>query len=441
MLEAGADVFSVIGDSETETLAVDRLRAVANAAGNDAPIAARSLLRVARVRLLRNSVSEGLVLLGQAARVAEAIGDDVLLLDVRLEEGYAHTHTADCPRGLGAFEAALALLERLRYRLGDDEYRSRRLLALRGRGCVEHNADATAACAASHRAALAHATAVGDAEQVARALLNLADAWWGCWQYGRALATYERALEASTAAGYARGRAGCLVGQGIVLWSIGRLSEAAGVLEEGLASFLDLGNVWWIAYGLAYRSAIEASRGDLATALATSREAMAVARSHGVGYPLALARVHAFWQQEVLTPGHPEHGRPIDAALAEAERLGLEGLAGALRWVRVLHRVADPRVPDGVVAGEVNQAAEAQRARPPTKGGWELQGRQVGAAVRRHRPALAAAVLPGLEGVIETVVQRKAGTLDPRDRLVFHDTRLSWGEPGARVADAAWAPR
>jgi hypothetical protein len=54
---------------------------------------------------------------------------------------------------------------------------------------------------------------------------------------------------------------------------------------------------------------------------------------------------------------------------------------------------------------------------------------------------VAASVLPGLEGVIETVIQRKAGALDPRDRLVFHDTRLPWGEHGARVADAAWASR
>jgi hypothetical protein len=107
----------------------------------------------------------------------------------------------------------------------------------------------------------------------------------------------------------------------------------------------------------------------------------------------------------------------------------------------LLHRAADPRVPDGVVAREVIHAAEAQRAGPHTKGAWELQGRQVGVAVRRHRPAVAAAVLPGLEGVIDTVVRRKAGTLDPRDRLVFRDTRLPWGEPGARVADAAWVQR
>jgi hypothetical protein len=186
---------------------------------------------------------------------------------------------------------------------------------------------------------------------------------------------------------------------------------------------------------------IEASRGDLAAGLATSREAIAVAARHGVGYPLVLARALALWQQEALTPGRPEYGPEIEGALGLAERLGLRGLALSLRWVRLLYRVADPRVSDDAVERAIAAAVADVRAHAPTKGAWELQGRQFGAAVLTYRPSLAAAALPGLEAIVDEVIRRKAESLDPRHRLAYVETRLPWGEQGAGDGESVWGGR
>ena len=78
-----------------------------------------------------------------------------------------------------------------------------------------------------------------------------------CGPTGEALARCGRRLLRPGAAGWPRSWAG------IVLWSVGRHDEAARVLDEGLAVARDLGNAWWIAYGLAYRSTVHASQGDL----------------------------------------------------------------------------------------------------------------------------------------------------------------------------------
>jgi hypothetical protein len=141
-------------------------------------------------------------------------------------------------------------------------------------------------------------------------------------------------------------------------------------IQEGLSVFRGLGKAWWIAYGLAYRSALEASRGDLATALATSDEALQPALRHGVGYPLALARTHALWQREVLEPGRPERTPEIEAALTDAERLGLRGAALHLRWVRLLPRTADPAVADGALAREVAESAQGVSVPPRGRVPW-----------------------------------------------------------------------
>ena len=153
--------------------------------------------------------------------------------------------------------------------------------------------------------------------------VNRADAQWGCGDCGAALASYRRALRVSTAACYTLARGLALLGQGIVLWSVGRLPEAARSLGAGLETVRDIGNAWWIAYGLTYLGNVRASLGDLDGARRLSREAVARAQESGVGYPLALSRLHALWQDEVAAPGQAEHAPRIEEALRETQRLGL----------------------------------------------------------------------------------------------------------------------
>ena len=157
--------------------------------------------------------------------------------------------------------------------------------------------------------------------------MNLADAWWGCWEYARALRTYAEARAAATAAAYARGRAASELGRGIVLGSIGRYEEARALLAESLEVFRGLGDVWFVTYGLAHLSAVRAGQGDLDAALDHSREAATLAAAHGFGYPLALSQAHLLWQEEVRAPGCPrpraaDRGGALVRPPARAPRAG-----------------------------------------------------------------------------------------------------------------------
>jgi predicted ATPase/transcriptional regulator with XRE-family HTH domain len=426
ILAAGADLYRVIGDWPAEAAVARRLEEVetaGRAAQQDALAAARGQVRAARLSVVRNGVGEALRLLDAAERTAAERGDDVLRLDVLLERGYAHTHTGDCARGRQAYAEAFALLERLRPRLGESAYRAKRLVALRGSGFVEHNADANGAVLAIHREAVALAREARDGPEEAMALLNLADAQGGCGDYGAALRTYRQALDVSGAAFHTVARGLALLVGGILLWSVGRYAEAARALDDGLAVAHELGNAWWIVYGLTYRSNVHASSGDLAGARRLSREAAAHAEAAGLGYPLYLARAHALWQEEVAAPGRPEHAPRIEEALRETRRLGLRGLEVYLVWVRLLHRIADPAVPDGAIADELAAAARAYRERAPLKGAWELLGLQVLRALGGRRPAVDRAEL---EALVEEVIRAKAESLAPEERPDYRASRRCW---------------
>ena len=296
-------------------------------------------------------------------------------------------------------------------------------MALRGNGNTAHNADDNATCVANHAGALAIAQENGHRHEEAMQWVNFADGQWGTGAYGAALKSYLKALRVSTAACYTLARGLASLGYGIVLWSVGRLPEAAHSLDDGLETARDVGNAWWIAYGLTYLGTVRASQGDLDGARRLSREAVACAQAGGVGYPLALSRMHALWQDEVVAPGHPEHAPRIEAALRDTQRLGLRGLEVYLRWVRLLHRVADPAVPDAVLAGELAEAVQLYRDRAPLKGCWELAGRQVLRASGERRPGLD---LHDLTALVDEVIRSKAESLPPDQRPTYRDSRRPW---------------
>ena len=96
-----------------------------------------------------------MALLDEVVQTATRRSDDVLLLDALSEVGYANAQVGDCFRGRDAYARAIALLERLRPRIDEAAYQTRRVAALHGKGCVEHNADDSTACVASFHAVLA----------------------------------------------------------------------------------------------------------------------------------------------------------------------------------------------------------------------------------------------------------------------------------------------
>jgi hypothetical protein len=217
-----------------------------------------------------------------------------------------------------------------------------------------------------------------------------------------------------------------VLGRGIVLWSAGRYAEASGALEEGLEVARDLGNRWWIAYALTYLGALRASLGDCAGGLRLSREAIEAVRGPQIGYPLYLAQTQALWQQEVLVPGALEHRLEIEEALTTTERLGLNGLALNLTWVRLLHRVADVSICDAAVKEELARVVRQLRTHRPVKGAVEVLGLQVVRALEQHRPSIARGEL---QQVIRTICAKKARSLKTGQEQ-FLDTRRPWEPRG-----------
>ncbi|MGH2352716.1 MAG: ATP-binding protein, partial [Chloroflexota bacterium] len=288
LLAPGADLYHVIGDWSAELAVLQRCLALEG----DAAAATRIRLRVARLLLFRQDGREASALLDTILPTAEADGDDQLLFEALLEQGYAAAHAGDCHQGRAAYARALVLLEDFRPTLPGTTYQRQRLAVLRGHGCLAHNADDNEAGVASHAAAAALAQTLDDRPQRALALVNLADAHWGCWRYGVALQTYRAADTAAAEASYTEARAFAALGQGIVRWSIGQHAAAAPLLQQGLALARDLGDVWGTAYGLTYLSAVQASQGALREALRTSADALALAEGLGPGYALALAQLY-----------------------------------------------------------------------------------------------------------------------------------------------------
>src|SRR5262249_22593163 len=275
-------------------------------------------------------------------------------------------------------------------------------------GCIEHNADDNVACVASYAAALEAANSTEDEPQAVLDRVNLADGQWGCWRYADSLRTYSEASAAAEATCSTEGREFCLLGKGIVLWSIGQFPAATAFLDEGLGVAHDLGDVWGTAYGLTYLSAVRASIGELRTAVRTSQHAVEMASLLGAGYALALARLYLLWHREVEAPGDPALTPQLGEALRHTRGLGLEGLALQLDWVRLRHDVADPTVADDRLLERLQAEVRSFPLHRPGRGTWEVLGLQVVRAFGRHRPAIEASALEALESLIARVIEEKA---------------------------------
>ena len=292
-LAVGADLCWFIGDHATEATLRRRRLELLEVAG-DVRAAARGRVRYARLLVLQNHPQEGIALLDEVVRTAAELGDDELLPRRAPGAGARLRPPGGLPERAGRPTPAPSRCWR---GCGPPcprrPTRSMRLVALRGSGNTAHNADDNATCVANHAEALAIAQEYGHRHEEAMQWVNFADGQWGCGDYGAALKTYRRALRVSTAACYTLARGLASLGHGIVLWSVGRLPEAARALEDGLEIARDVGNAWWIAYGLTYLGNVRASQGDLDGARRLSREAVACAQESGVGYPLALSRMTA----------------------------------------------------------------------------------------------------------------------------------------------------
>ena len=328
---AGVDLYWVIGDRDgpggSWLRAGSRWRQQ-----DDRAAAARAAAATPGCACSRTGVTRGCALLDDVERSRLAHGDDGCCLDVLSGAGLrAHPHrrlragAARLRRRPGAAGAAPP-------RLSAEAYRAKRLAAVRGADSSRTTPTTTGLRCLPPGGADAGAEArrrpgggAGAAQPGRRAvgLLALrpgaADVPAGAGGLGRA--------------GYAPGRGAASLGRGIVRWSVGR-HDGGGARPRRRAwtSSARSADAWWIAYGLAYRSAVRASRGELRGGARREPGGRGPGGAHGVGYPLALARTHALWQHEVLAPGPPgARARRSRRRCARRERLGLRGLAAAPR--------------------------------------------------------------------------------------------------------------
>jgi predicted ATPase len=418
-LAASAGLYHVIGDWAAE-LAVLRRRLEL---GPDERSATQIRMRTARLLLVQQDMGKALQTLSAVVETATARGDELLLLEASLEQGFAYAQSGDCFKGREACALALTLLERLRPGISAETYSAKRLAGLHTSACVAHNADDNEAGAASLAEAYELARALDDRPQAALMLVNLADFRWGAWRYGEAIEAYRQAEDASADACYPEGREFALLGRGIVLWSIGRYAPAEEALHEGLAVARELNDVWGTAYGLTYLSNVQAGRGELRMALGTSREAVALAEGLGAEYLRALARLYHFWHWEVVAPGHPAHAHPIEETLRRAQALGCDGLAVQLGWLRLLHQVADATLAEEDLAQRLRHVVQHFPIRRPMRGVPELLASEVALAMRRRRLAVETTELHRL---IARITDEKAGSLKPAEQEAFRDARRSW---------------
>ena len=383
----------------------------------------RAQLRGVRLFVFRNGLAEALRRLDELERVAEAHGDDALRLDVLLERGYAHWHTGDCAAGRRAYAEALVLLEHLRPDLGEAPYRANGCRRCGAAGSSSTTPTTTPPARRSTTAGRrAGARELRDGPEEARALRQPRRRVVGLLAVRAGAADLRRGAVADPAAFYARGRAASVLGRGIVLGSIGRYEEAARLLAEGLDVFRGLGDAWFIVYGLVYLSAVRAGQGDLRRRARGQPRGRRPRRAAGIGYPLALARAHLLWQEEVRAPGHAEtrpddRGGPGGRPAARPPRpRGAPGLGAATAPGRRLRasptpcsrascrrRCALPAAPAGEggvgaarAAGAARRSGSAGRRRPSRAGGGHRGRRSDQGALPR-----------------------------PEDRPRFQDTRVS----------------
>jgi hypothetical protein len=133
--------------------------------------------------------------------------------------------------------------------------------------------------------------------------------------------------------------------------------------------------------------------------------------------------MHALWQDQVVSPGDPDHAPEIEEALRATQRLGLQGLAAYLVWVRLLHRIADATLREDVLEAELAAALETYRRRAPLKGSWEQLGLQVSGSLRVLRPAVDRS---GVDALVEDVIRQKESSLPAEERPAFRASRRRW---------------
>ncbi|CRI67810.1 hypothetical protein THIOKS1850010 [Thiocapsa sp. KS1] len=418
VLESAVELYRTLGDRAAQLAVVDQWLAI------ETDSARRHQARVQRIRLLvmSNRVSEAREAIDRLRVEPRLERDDRVDLDLLAEEGYVCFITGRNDQAHGAYTEALSRIQAAKG-LPEDERLFRHWDLLKGKGCVEHNTDDNAGCLRTHRQAISIVRRLEYGPGVALNLVNLADAHWGCHEYGASLHVYRDAIDASKRACFPDAIDLALIGRSMVLWSVGKSAEAADSLAEGLTVADELDYAWDQAYGLIYQSNVHAGMGNWPRALASNERALELADRIGAEYLLALGGAYLLWKQEVLWPAAPEHDALLEKTRTRCRVYGLRGIALMLETVALLRAVVSSGSSDDEVRYQMKIVQAHFDRVQRLKGPWELLGQQAVEACQRKRPRID---LFGLQDRIDQTVDEKLYSLDPDDREVFSATRVVW---------------
>ena len=419
VLLAGQEICRVIGDRTSEIWLLRRILE------HDLEVRERIGLEIRRARVLvkLNRMTEAERILDDVGGLVAEAADHGLELEYFCEIGFQRFVAGDATQSLSAYRRAQGLLLRRGLSEDSEAFLLQRRVILNGIGCAEHNRDGNRAALACHEEALAIDQRLGNRTAVAMDLVNIADAQWGCYHLDRSLRMYRSALEMATVAHFEEARVVALIGQGAVLWSVGRHSESREHLKAGVDLARDLGYHWDHAYGLIYLSNVLATQGSFAEGVEINAAGIEMAQRINAKYIEMLGQSYLAWKREVMEPGTPAVAAEAIEAWRKAGAAELTGPQLFLQGVLVLNSMARLEFSDAHVARDLGRLVDAVRRSQPFKGPWEVLGNQLRASLRRLRPAIDELELVDL---IDGLCEQKSAGMRREDAAQFMKTRGHW---------------
>ncbi len=372
-------------------------------------------LKYVRLLIAMDRISQAFISLKNLKKYADTSHHNELLLSIYVEEGYLNFLKGNSIESLEAYNKASLLLNKIKTNLDEDDYLQRQRNIFAGMGCSQHNLDNNKTCLENHFNSLLIDKKLDNKSDVALDLVNIADAHWGCYQYGDSLKSYQEAINISIKTCYQDALNVALIGHGIVLWSIGLFEESEASINAGLEISSQKSNSWDLAYGLIYKSNVQASIKN-SHAIRTNKEALILAQKFGAEYLIALANVYLFWKYETRQPGLFINSKRIQDALTKCQDLKMRGIEIMFLTLKALNNAANPEILNSVVMEDLATLLDTFATLRRIKGPWERMGLQLIQTIQARRQNLD---LIDLEDTVDEVCEQKTNSLSIEYRRAY----------------------
>ena len=377
-------------------------------------------IELKRVRLLiaMNQNDEAKLCMNVLKTYAEELKCQKLLLDIYSEEAYFDFLQGSSVSSLTAYEKANILLIQLKSIFDDEEFLKRQRDIHSGIGCSQHNLDDNEACLNSHSKSLSIDRQLDNKSSIALDLVNIADALWGCHNYGKALSTYDEAIEISKKTCYQDALNVALIGRGMVLWSVGLFQDGLDSIDSGLEISSQISHSWDMAYGLLYKSNIQSSL-KINKSVQVNKEASLLAQKFGAEYLTALSNAYLFWKYEIRQAGLISNLDRINKVLLKCQSLRMHGVEIMILTVKILNKTMRIEVSDSNLNNDINLLLSKLNNNSRIKGVWERMALKLIQVVKATRPNID---LTDFIDVVDEICEFKANSLDSIYKSIYIDS-------------------